>query len=54
MLAVGGVTIGNIRDFLDAGLCGVGIGSAIVNKSLIKNRDFEGLTELAREFTKQI
>lgn len=54
MLAVGGVTIGNIRDFLDAGLSGVGIGSAIVNKSLIKNRDFEGLTELAREFTKQI
>lgn len=54
MLAVGGVTIGNIRDFLDAGMCGVGISSAIVNKSLIKNRDFEGLTELAREFTKQI
>ena len=54
MLAVGGVTIGNIRDFLDAGLSGVGIGSAIVNKSLIKNGDFDGLTELAREFTKQI
>jgi 2-dehydro-3-deoxyphosphogluconate aldolase/(4S)-4-hydroxy-2-oxoglutarate aldolase len=54
MLAVGGVTVNNIRDFLDAGLLGVGIGSAIVNKSLIKNGDFEGLTELAREFTRQI
>ena len=54
MLAVGGVSVSNIRDFLDTGICGVGIGSAIVNKSLIKNGDFEGLTELAREFTKQI
>ena len=54
MLAVGGVAVNNIRDFLDAGLLGVGIGSAIVNKSLIKNGDFEGLTELAREFTRQI
>ena len=54
MLAVGGVSVNNIRDFLDTGISGVGIGSAIVNKSLIKNGDFEGLTELAREFTKQI
>ncbi len=54
MMAVGGVTVDNIRSFLDAGLVGVGIGSAIVDKNLIRKGDFAGLEELARAFTNQL
>ncbi len=54
MMAVGGVTVGNIRSFMDAGLAGVGIGSAIVDKNLIRKGDFAGLASLARAFTSQI
>lgn len=54
MMAVGGVSVENIRSFLDAGLVGVGIGSAIVDKNLIRKGDFTGLEELARAFTSQI
>lgn len=35
LLAVGGITINNINDYLSAGAVGVGIGTGIVNKSMI-------------------
>lgn len=54
MMAVGGVNTANLRDFLNAGLAGVGISSGIVNQELIRNRDFAGLAKLAKEFTEQI
>lgn len=54
MMAVGGINTANLRDFLNAGLAGVGISSGIVNKELIRNHDFAGLAKLAKEFTKQI
>lgn len=50
MLAVGGVNEGNLKAFLNAGASGFGIGSNIVNKKMIAEGDFEGITTLAREF----
>jgi 2-dehydro-3-deoxyphosphogluconate aldolase / (4S)-4-hydroxy-2-oxoglutarate aldolase len=47
-MAVGGVTPANIKDFLDLGIAGVGIGGSLVNKETCK--DTEKLTEIANQF----
>lgn len=46
-LAVGGVNADNIKDFLNAGAVGVGIGSDIANKKLIAEGKFSEITENA-------
>ncbi len=50
MLAVGGVNVDNINDFMKTGLNGVGVGSSLVNKNLINENKYEELTELAKKF----
>ena len=50
MLAVGGVNETNLKAYLAAGASGFGIGSNIVNKKMIAEGDFEGITALARTF----
>jgi len=54
MLAVGGINEYNLRDFLEAGIKGVGIGSNIVKKSLIEEGKYDDLTALALRYTSQI
>ncbi len=51
-LAVGGVNVENISDFLKGGFSGVGIGNGIVNTKMLENDDYEGITNLAKEFIK--
>ena len=48
LLAVGGITTDNIREYFDAGASGVGIGSGIVNKTKIAENDWASVTELAK------
>lgn len=50
MLAVGGVDLGNLRAFLDAGCAGAGVGGCLVDRALIRAGKYEELTELARRF----
>ena len=50
MLAVGGVDETNMKDYLKVGISGFGIGSNIVNKKLIENKDFAAITELSKQF----
>jgi len=50
MLAVGGVDIDNIRAYLDAGALGVGLGSSLIDKTLIAQEQYGQLTDLARKF----
>lgn len=52
LLAVGGVNEKNITDFLAAGAVGVGVGGNLVNKTWIKNGEFDKITNVAREFVK--
>lgn len=52
LLAVGGVNEKNIADFLAAGAVGAGVGGNLVNKTWIKNGEFEKITALAKEFVK--
>ncbi len=54
LLAVGGVNENNIKEFFDAGVCGIGIGSNIINKSMIENNDFEGITRLAKLYIENL
>ena len=51
LLAVGGVDEHNMGDYLRAGIAGFGIGSSIVNKTMIESGDFAGVTALAKAFT---
>lgn len=50
MMAVGGVNEKNLKDFLDAGVCGAGVGGNLVNKAWIEAGEFEKITALAKEF----
>lgn len=54
MLAVGGVNEKNVSDFLAAGLSGVGVGSNITKRDLIKSENYEAITSLAREYVDAI
>lgn len=50
ILAVGGIDINNMTDYLKAGVCGFGLGSNIIDKTLVSNGDFEGITALAKKY----
>lgn len=50
LLAVGGVTAENMLDYLGAGVCGFGIGTNIIDKKLIEQEDYVGITELAKKY----
>lgn len=50
LLAVGGVTVDNVQDFLKAGISGFGIGGNLVNNTLINKGQFDSITELAKSF----
>lgn len=51
LMAVGGVTVENVRDMLDLGFCGVGVGSELYNKNIIAKEAWDELASLARKFT---
>jgi 2-dehydro-3-deoxyphosphogluconate aldolase/(4S)-4-hydroxy-2-oxoglutarate aldolase len=50
MIAVGGVNLMNVQDFLQAGAMAVGLGSNLVDKTLIQTEQFEELTVLAKRY----
>lgn len=54
LLAVNGITGENMGEYLSAGAVGVGVGSGIVNKKMIENNDFSGITKLAKEYTEKL
>ena len=51
-MAVGGVDIYNIPDFLRAGAMGFGVGGSLVDQKLIAAGRFGEITDLAREYRK--
>jgi len=46
----GGVDLDTAADWLNAGACALGVGSAMVKKDLIRQGDWSALTALARQF----
>ena len=53
-LAVGGVNVDNLHEYVEAGACGIGIATGILDKKLVKLGDFAGITALARAFTDKL
>lgn len=53
-LAVGGVTAENMQDYLTAGAKGIGVATAIADKTAIRAGDFEEITRRAKQFTSQL
>jgi len=47
LMPTGGVTLENAKDFLAAGACCVGIGTALVDKTLVEKGDWPALTARA-------
>ncbi|HWR23475.1 MAG TPA: bifunctional 4-hydroxy-2-oxoglutarate aldolase/2-dehydro-3-deoxy-phosphogluconate aldolase [Feifaniaceae bacterium] len=50
LMAVGGVGLHNMADFLKAGICGFGIGGSLVNRDWVIEKQFEKITELALRY----
>jgi len=53
VIAVGGVEIDTVSDYINAGAIGVGLGSNLVDKTLIKENRFDELATLAESFVKK-
>ncbi len=53
-VAVGGVTEGNVAEFLKAGCAAAGLGGSLVKKDLVDRCDWAGLTALAQRIKAQV
>lgn len=49
-LAVGGIDLTNIGEYMKAGVLGAGIGGAIIDKNLLAAGDYAGITALAKQY----
>jgi 2-dehydro-3-deoxyphosphogluconate aldolase/(4S)-4-hydroxy-2-oxoglutarate aldolase len=54
LMPTGGVSLTNAGEWLKAGACAVGIGSALLDKKAIQENNFSKLTENARVIMKSI
>ena len=54
LLAVGGINTDNMREYLDAGVCGFGIGASMTPKNLIENDGYEAITALAKKYVSEV
>ena len=50
----GGVSVENAADFIKAGALFLGAGTAMLNKKMIKERNWSGLSEFAAQFVNQV
>ena len=51
LLAVGGVNSGNMHEYFRLGICGLGVGSDIVNKKLLEDKAYEEIKLNALKYT---
>lgn len=54
LLAVGGVNLNNMKDYLKAGVCGFGVGSNIIDKKMLAEEDYAGITALAKAYVEAV
>lgn len=50
ILAVGGINENNMQEYLQAGICGFGVGSNIVDQKLVEAEDYGAITALAEKY----
>ncbi len=54
LLAVGGVDHNNLKDYLKVGVCGFGMASNIVDKKMVAEGNYAGITELAKQYVEAV
>ena len=54
LLAVGGVNLTNIQEYLDAGVLGFGIGANIIDKKYVDAEKFDRIEDLARQYVRAV
>ena len=54
LMAVGGVAIDNVREFLNSGFMSAGVGSHIINAKAVNSGDFASLASAARAFVQAL
>ena len=54
MTAVGGINEKNLKEYLEAGACGAGIGGNLANKKWIENGEFDKITEVAKQLVQVV
>jgi 2-dehydro-3-deoxyphosphogluconate aldolase/(4S)-4-hydroxy-2-oxoglutarate aldolase len=54
LMPTGGVSLTNAGEWLKAGACAVGIGTALLDKNAIKNEQYDILTRNAETINKSI
>ena len=54
LLPTGGVNLNTLKDFVDAGACAVGLGSALVEKAALANGDMMRVKTQAAAFVRQM
>jgi len=54
VLAVGGVNLQNVKNFIQAGAAGVGVGGGLLKKQAIDKEDYQQIKELARQFKNKL
>ena len=53
-IPVEGVTLSNTASFIKAGSCAIGVGSQLLRKEYIKNMYYDAISELAKEYIREI
>ena len=54
LMAVGGININNVKEYMNVGMAGVGIGGKLVQKNLIEEQKFDEIKQAAREFVQEV
>lgn len=54
LVPTGGVNLDTVAAFIKAGASALGVGSSLVSKDMVKNRDFAGLTRTAAAFLERV
>ena len=54
IMPTGGITVENAADWISNGAVCLGVGSSLINKKLIEQRDFDSITIMARALTEAI
>ena len=54
LMAVGGININNVKEYMNVGMAGVGIGGKLVQKNLIEEQKFDEIKQAARELVQEV
>ena len=54
LMPTGGVSLDNLREYLDMGAFALGVGSSLINNDTVANRDWDALRDNARQYVERL